>query len=91
MSLVEAMACSRPVVATRIGGMKTIVDDGQTGLLVERGDITGLAAAIVRLVRDAELRSTMGRNGRARVEQLFAWEVIAETARRRYQSAGDAT
>jgi glycosyltransferase involved in cell wall biosynthesis len=40
---------------------------------------------------DLELRSTMGRNGRAWVEQLFAWEVIAETARRHYQSAGDAT
>jgi glycosyltransferase involved in cell wall biosynthesis len=88
MSLVEAMACSRPVVATRVGGMKSIVDDGRTGLIVDRGDVAGLAAAIVRLVGDDDLRATMGRNGRKRVEELFSWDVIAASARDLYGSAG---
>jgi glycosyltransferase involved in cell wall biosynthesis len=88
MSLVEAMACSRPVVATRVGGMKSIVDDGRTGLIVDRGDVAGLAAAIVRLVGDDDLRATMGRNGRKRVEERFSWDVIAASARDLYGSAG---
>ena len=67
--LVEAMAAGRPVVASAVGPIPEIVVDGVTGLLVPPGDPAALAEAIVRVLRDPELASAMGRAGRARVER----------------------
>jgi glycosyltransferase involved in cell wall biosynthesis len=72
--VIEAMAAGLPVVATRAGALPEIVVDGETGILVERGDSEGLAAAISRLLADAHLRERMGAAGRERVRQLFTWE-----------------
>lgn len=83
MSLVEAMACEIPVVATRVGGMKEIVDE-DTGILVERADPTALAEAILRMLDDPELRARMGAAGRRRVAEKFAWDRVAEAAAHRY-------
>jgi alpha-maltose-1-phosphate synthase len=87
----EAMACETAVVATATGGIVEVVDDGVTGLLVpiEPGDATGeprdphafartFAERLNELVRDAERARTMGRAGRARVIERFAWPAIAE-------------
>jgi glycosyltransferase involved in cell wall biosynthesis len=63
----EAMAASRAVIASRVGGLAEAVVDGETGLLVEPGDVRGLAAAIARLRDDAELRARLGAAGPARV------------------------
>lgn len=79
MSLVEAMACETPVVATRVGGMQEIVTD-ETGVLVERNDPRALANAIIRLLDDDELRRAMGSAGRVRVAEVFAWDRVAEAA-----------
>jgi spore coat protein SA len=79
MSLVEAMACETPVVATRVGGMQEIVTD-ETGVLVERNDPRSLANAIIRLLDDDELRRAMGSAGRVRVAEVFAWDRVAEAA-----------
>ena len=76
--LVEAMAAGLPVVATRTGGIPEIVADGETGLLVERGDATGLASAILTLLGDPERRRAMGLAGRERVARLFTWSRSAE-------------
>jgi glycosyltransferase involved in cell wall biosynthesis len=70
----EAMACNRPVVATRAGGLPEAIDDGRTGLLVDPGDEAALAGAIVTLLRDAERRAIMGAAGRARVIAEFSVE-----------------
>ena len=70
-SLLEAMACGKPVVATRIGGVPDVVKDGVTGLLVPPGDSRALAEAVLTLLRDDGLRRRMGEAGRRRVEQLF--------------------
>lgn len=86
MSLIEAMACARPVVATRVGGMPTIVDHGQTGVLVDRGDPAALADALLALLDDADRADEMGSKGRARVEAQFSWDVIARTAHAYYTS-----
>jgi glycosyltransferase involved in cell wall biosynthesis len=72
--VIEAMAAGLPVIATRAGALPEIVVDGETGILVERGDDEGLAAAISGLLADAHLRERMGAAGRERVRQLFTWE-----------------
>jgi glycosyltransferase involved in cell wall biosynthesis len=72
--VIEAMAAGLPVIATRAGALPEVVVDGETGILVERGDSKGLAAAIGTLLADPQLRRRMGAAGRRRVRQLFTWE-----------------
>jgi len=72
--VIEAMAAGLPVVATRAGAIPEVVVDGETGILVERGDSAGLAAAVGRLLSDPQMRKRMGAAGRERVRQLFTWE-----------------
>jgi glycosyltransferase involved in cell wall biosynthesis len=80
-SLLDAMACGKAVVATETGGIPEVVEDGVTGLLVPPRDHRAMAAAIVRLLSDDELRRRMGEAGRARVGARFTVErMIAETA-----------
>lgn len=71
MSVIEAMLCGLPVVATDIAGPREQVCDGRTGLLVPPGDRDALAGALGRLVADAGLRAAMGAAGRARALALF--------------------
>lgn len=73
-AVLEAMAGSRPVAAFRSGGTPEMVIDGETGSLVEVGDVDGLAAAIVRLIRDPEGRRRMGEAGAGRVAERFSEE-----------------
>ena len=71
MSVVEAMAAELPVVASAVGGLPELVVDGDSGLLVQGGDASELAAALERLIADRELRRRMGAAGRSRAERLF--------------------
>jgi glycosyltransferase involved in cell wall biosynthesis len=82
----EAMACGLPVIATRGGGLTEEIQDGQTGLLVERGNVDALALAITRLLADENLRGTMGARGRMRAIELFSWDRVAESLLRSYQA-----
>ena len=84
--LVEAMACQVPVVATRSGGMTEVVEEGKTGLLVERGDAPALAEAILRLLSNKDLRRAMGKAGRRRVLDLFSWEQVVKKVLCQYQN-----
>jgi glycosyltransferase involved in cell wall biosynthesis len=72
LSILEAMARGLPVVATAVGGIVELVDDGVTGFLVEPGDVDGMAAAIRRLVADPSLRMELGEGGRSRVADEFS-------------------
>jgi glycosyltransferase involved in cell wall biosynthesis len=63
------MASGLPVVATNVGGVPGIVRHGQTGFLLEPDDLEGLVAAIVELVKNSELRTTMGQRARTYVEE----------------------
>ncbi|MBI5683459.1 MAG: glycosyltransferase [Verrucomicrobia bacterium] len=65
--IIEAMAAGLPVVATHVGGIPELVEDGTTGLLVEPGNPARLAETIVALLTDEERRRTMGEKGRERV------------------------
>ncbi len=67
----EAMACSRPVVATRVGGIPEIVEDGISGYLVNRRQPAEAADRILRLLGDREFRHKMGASGRRAVETRF--------------------
>jgi L-malate glycosyltransferase len=70
-SLLDAMAASRPIVATTAGGIPEIVEDGVNGLLVPPRDARALAAAIVRALGDRGLRDRLGAAGFARVNERF--------------------
>ncbi len=69
--LLEAHAMGKPVVATRVGGVAEVVEEGVTGFLVPPGDGAALADRLTTLLRDADLAAKMGRAGRERVLRLF--------------------
>jgi L-malate glycosyltransferase len=77
-SLLDAMACGKPIVATTAGGMPEVVADGRTGLLVPPRDHDALAAAIVRLLTDDAARAAMGAAGLERVRALFSAERMVQ-------------
>ncbi len=86
--LAEAMACGIPVVATRVTAIPEVVEDGVTGLLVPVDDPTALADALAAVLSDPERAAAMGRAGRARVEERFAWdEIIRQWERLLFQVA----
>lgn len=77
----------RPVVATRVGSIPEVVEDGKTGLLVEPGDERSLADAIVRLLLSPDLRRSMGEAGNLKLQQGLSWKSIAEKTLKVYEFA----
>ncbi|MFQ6135096.1 MAG: glycosyltransferase family 4 protein [Nitrososphaerales archaeon] len=73
----EAMAQSRPIVATDRGGIPFQVEDGREGLLVKYGDVEGFAEAVLRLLKDRELASQLGSNAREKVKR-FTYSLLAK-------------
>jgi glycosyltransferase involved in cell wall biosynthesis len=86
-TVLEAMACGRPVISTRVGAIPELVDDGETGLLVPWNDPTALGEAIVKLLADQELATQMGSSGRAKASQHFSLGAIVERNLDSYQQA----
>jgi glycosyltransferase involved in cell wall biosynthesis len=81
-SLLDAMACSKAIVATKAGGIPEVVEDGVTGILVEPRDHHALATAIVKLIKDEQSRQRMAAAGFERVSARFTVErMVAETAK----------
>jgi len=78
MSILEAMAAGKPVVATNVNGIPEVVIDGVTGFLVPPGDPDALAEAILTLLKDPDLARTMGQAGRTRVEEYFNLDKLHE-------------
>jgi glycosyltransferase involved in cell wall biosynthesis len=83
----EAMASGVPIVATRVGGVPYMVQDGVTGLLVDYGDVDGLTAALRRMLIDAPMRQAMGQRARSAAEQRFRLAAVAERTKQVYQQA----
>lgn len=77
ISALEAMAAARPVVASRTGGLPALVENANTGCLVEPGDESGLAAALCDLLADPNKRTQMGAAARRRVLREFTWDRVA--------------
>jgi glycosyltransferase involved in cell wall biosynthesis len=78
VACLEAMAHGRPVVATSVGGLRDLVVDGKTGLLVPPGDVSALRSALERLLEDADLRRALGAAARERARMRFSWDKVAE-------------
>ena len=76
VSLIEAMAAGVPVAATAVGGVPDVVVDGETGYLVEAGDMRGMASAIIELLRNPEKAREMGQKGREAVYPKFAAQTL---------------
>ena len=77
-SLLDAMACGKPIVATTAGGVPEVVADGRTGILVPPRDHETMAAAIVKLLTEETARAEMGAAGLARVRTLFSAERMVQ-------------
>jgi glycosyltransferase involved in cell wall biosynthesis len=89
IAVIEALACGKPVVATAVGGIPEIIEDGTSGILVEPEDARALAVAIRRLLGDPALRERLGRAGRRRVKDAFRWQRMAEGYVRAYEELLD--
>jgi N-acetyl-alpha-D-glucosaminyl L-malate synthase BshA len=76
LSILEAMCFACPSVATRVGGIPEVIEDGVTGLLVPFGDADALARAVENLIRDAPLRAALGRAAQARARENFSVKAI---------------
>jgi glycosyltransferase involved in cell wall biosynthesis len=82
----EAMACGTPVLATRLAGLPTLVEDWDTGFLVTPGDLGELTVALRFLMRDHELRGAMGERAHRRVHERYGWRTVASEYDRLYRS-----
>ena len=74
--ILQAMALSRPVIASNVGGIPEMIQDGVTGLLVPPRDAATLATAIVRLLTNHPLADTLGRAGHDMVHDRFCIELM---------------
>ena len=85
VALIESMAAGRPVVATRVGGVPDVVQDGVSGLLVGVGDVEGLASAVEQLINDPARGRLMGQAGRERVQRMYGAERLLRDIDALYQ------
>ncbi|MXG88666.1 glycosyltransferase family 4 protein [Nocardioides flavescens] len=84
----ELMACATPLVVSRAGAIPEVVGpDGYAAEVVSPGDVDELATALGSLLDDPERRERLGRNGRARVEELFSWRAVAQQVAEAYEDA----
>lgn len=81
----EAMACGKPVIATRAGGVPEVVDDGVTGFLRPIGDIEGMAEKVIELIKDDQLYSSLSKNSLKRAYYEFCQEKITRQYEEIYQ------
>jgi glycosyltransferase involved in cell wall biosynthesis len=85
VSLLEAAACAVPIIASNAGGMPEIVRDGVNGSLIAPGDSSALAAAMIALLTDRELRQRSGAQGRRLAEAEFSVPAMVAGNYRVYQ------
>jgi N-acetyl-alpha-D-glucosaminyl L-malate synthase BshA len=87
IAALEAMACAKPVIGTRRGGLKETIDHEKTGLLVDPDDPRQLASAILRILNDERLAQYLGASGRRKVEAEFDWVSVANRTVALYREA----
>jgi glycosyltransferase involved in cell wall biosynthesis len=82
--LLEAGACKKPCVATKVGGVPEVIEDGKTGLLVDYDDVASLANAITLLLEDESKRKQMGKAARESVRNKFTWTKVVDQLEKVY-------
>jgi glycosyltransferase involved in cell wall biosynthesis len=87
VTCLEAMAHARPVVATSVGGLRDLVVDGETGIVIPPRDAAALRTALERLLGDRELRRRLGSAARERAGERFSWDVITDATLAAYSDA----
>jgi glycosyltransferase involved in cell wall biosynthesis len=90
LSILEAMALSRPVVASNVGGIPEMISDGVTGLLVPPHDPDALSGAIIRLLRDHPFADTLGRAGHDLVHDRFCIDLMVDAVQQIYEEGARA-
>jgi glycosyltransferase involved in cell wall biosynthesis len=85
--LLEAQASGKPVVAFNIGGVNETVQNKETGLLVNRGNVDELADALLKLLTDKALREKMGSKGHRFVSENYTWDICAQKMLKIYNEA----
>jgi glycosyltransferase involved in cell wall biosynthesis len=86
VTILEAMACGLPVVATRVGGIPDIIEDGTNGYLVDARDQEQIAEALLRVLQDKMLQKIMSNNNRKSAEK-YRWDTVAATLEGVYQNS----
>ena len=76
LAALEAQACELPVIATRIGGVPEVINDGETGFLSDVGDVVKMTEDTLVLLRNEEMRRTFGEKGRELAIQRYSTEKI---------------
>lgn len=78
MTVLEAMACAVSVVASKFGGIRTVISSGKDGILIDSRNENEFADAMLKLLRDRSLAVRLGQEGRATIQKEYSWEAIAE-------------
>ncbi|MGQ9492135.1 MAG: glycosyltransferase family 4 protein [Anaerolineae bacterium] len=90
MAVIEAMAAGKPVVATRVGGVPDLIEDGGNGFTVAVGDVESFGRYIIELLKDQSLRQRMGQHARLVAERFRLETIAAQYRQLYYQVAGRA-
>ena len=85
ISLLEGMAMEKPVIATSVGGIKEIVENGVTGILIPSRDQQQFATAVIELAENKEKQALMGKSGKERANKYFTIERMLESIDSLYQ------
>ena len=83
--LLEAWAHGKPVIGARAGGIPGVIDEGQNGLLINFGDVTGLTQAIKQLLTQPSLSQKIGACGQEKVAKTFTWDNVGDRVLKNYQ------
>ena len=86
MVLLEAGACGKPVIGTKIGGIPTVIDNEKTGLIVPPKDAKKLANAIIKILNNPDLANKLGKKGCQKVKSNFTWEKQVEKTKVIFQN-----
>jgi len=78
VAIVEASACSLPVIVSDIGGLPEVIENGITGFLVESENVDAVSKALIKLIKDKNLREKMGNSGRKFVREKYEWSKCTE-------------
>jgi glycosyltransferase involved in cell wall biosynthesis len=78
LAVIEAMASGTPVIASRIGGLPEVIEHGETGFLVEPGDVGELRERLIEVLSQPRLAARLGRKARELAEERFTWQACAE-------------